>query len=67
MTGIIRTEWFGRQISVLLTTGKTLTGELSEVTDTYLVLDRESGQVQIMGHAVVAVRLAIDKEAGQET
>ena len=65
MPGIVRTEWFGRQISVLMVNGKTVTGELSEVTDQYLVLTIGNSQTQIMGHAIIAIRVAAEKEAKQ--
>jgi len=47
---------------VLMVNGKSVTGELSEVTDNYIVLTRGGVETQIMGHAIVAVRLAGDQE-----
>jgi sRNA-binding regulator protein Hfq len=65
MPGIVRTAWFGKQISVLMVNGKTVSGELSEVTDRYIVLRVGNSQTQVMDHAIVAIRLAADKEVQQ--
>ena len=54
----IKTEWFGKQLSVLLSNGKSVTGELTEMTDRYIVLTRSGADTLVMVHAVVAVRLA---------
>ncbi len=66
MAQIVKSEWFGRQVSVLMVNGKTITGELSEVTERYIVLARGSSETQIMVHAIIAVRLAAEKE-GEES
>jgi len=63
MPTIVKTDWFGRQISVLTVTGQTVTGELTEVSDVYIVLTRNGAETQIMAHAIVAVRLAGTKDA----
>lgn len=65
MANIVKVEWFGRQISILLVTGKTVTGELSEITDDYLVLMRGGAESLIMAHAIVAVRLIGESEGKQ--
>jgi len=62
MAQVIKIEWFGRQISVLMVNGKSVTGELSEVTDNYIVLTRGSSETQIMVHAIIAVRVVSEKE-----
>ena len=66
MAQVIKTEWFGRQISVLMVNGKSVTGELSEVTDSYIVLTRGSSETQVMVHAIIAVRAVAEKE-GEES
>ncbi len=58
MPGVVRPDWFGRDLSVLLVSGKRVSGELTEVTDHYIVLNSDGGDVQVMVHAMVAVRLA---------
>ena len=65
MAGLVKTAWFGKQVSILMVNGKTVTGELSEVTDRYVVLTINKAETQVMDHAIVAVRLAGDKEASQ--
>ncbi len=65
MAQVIKTEWFGRQISVLMVNGKSVTGELSEVTDSYIVLARGSSETQIMVHAIIAVRVVSEKEGAE--
>ena len=57
-TNIVKQEWFGKNISVLLTSGKKIAGELSEVTPAYLVLDGKGGETQVMAHAIVLIRLS---------
>ncbi|MHC4481273.1 MAG: hypothetical protein ACYS8K_02540 [Planctomycetota bacterium] len=65
MASSIKAEWFGKQISILLVNGKSLVGELSEVTDDYVLLTSDVGQTQVMVHAIVAVRLAADAASQQ--
>ena len=55
MANVVRGGWFGTQVSVLLVNGKTITGEVAEVTDHYVVLSRGNSEVQIMGSAIVLV------------
>jgi len=55
MGNVVRGGWFGRQVSVLLVNGKTIAGEVTEVTDHYVVLSRKNSEVQIMGSAVVLI------------
>jgi len=62
MAGLVKIGWFGRQVSVLMVNGKSVTGELSEVSEHYIVLTRGNAETQIMAHAMVAIRLAADKE-----
>ncbi len=56
MADVVKSEWFGREISVLLTNGKRVSGELTEVSPNYIVLDRENGEVQVMKHAVILIQ-----------
>ena len=58
MANVVKTEWFGKQISVLMINGKSFTGELSEVTDNYIVLTQDEMQTQIMVRAIIAIRPA---------
>lgn len=56
MATIVKPEWFGRKISVVMVNGKTLTGELAEVTDNFIVVEGTNNRpVQIMTHAIVAI------------
>lgn len=55
MAKIIRNGWFGKQINVLMVTGKQVQGELIEVSDQYLVIERGGTELQIMAHAIVAI------------
>jgi sRNA-binding regulator protein Hfq len=55
MAKIIKTGWFGQQLRILLTTGDRVKGELVEVADEFLVIDRNGTEMQIMAHAIVAV------------
>lgn len=58
MANVVKTQWFGKRISVLMVNGESLAGELTEVSDNYVVLDADDGQVQVMIHAIVTVRPA---------
>ena len=58
MASIVKSSWFGKQVSVLLVSGKSVAGELSEVSDHYIVLTTKAGEMQIMAHAIVAIRPA---------
>ncbi len=62
MARMVKTEWFGKQITVMMVNDKSLSGTLSEVTDNYIVIERDGTETQIMCHAIVAVRLAAEKE-----
>ena len=62
----VKPTWFGRKVSALLSTGKWLTGELTEVTDNYIVLETSSGEVQVMVHALIAVRPADEGEPREQ-
>ena len=62
MARVIKPEWLVKQVSVLMVNGKSVTGELSEVSDNFIVLSRGGAETQIMVHAIVAVRLATEKE-----
>jgi small nuclear ribonucleoprotein (snRNP)-like protein len=62
MAGLVKVGWFGRQVSVLMINGKSITGELTEVSEHYVVITRAASDTQVMAHAIVAIRLAGDKE-----
>ena len=62
MAAIVKTAWFGRQLNVMLVTGKSVSGELTEVTDAYIVLDRDGTEVQIMAHAIAMIVPAAPKD-----
>lgn len=65
MANVVKTGWFSRRITVLMVTGKSVTGTLDEVTDNYIVLTRDGSEVQVMCHAIVAIRLAEDRGEGE--
>lgn len=59
MPGVTKPSWFGKQVTVLMTNGKSLTGELAEVSDKFIVVQPNSGvETQIMVHAIIAIRPA---------
>jgi len=58
MPSVIKPDWFGKRVSVLLINGKTLTGELAQVTDDYIVVSVGEAENLVMVHAIIAVRLA---------
>jgi sRNA-binding regulator protein Hfq len=58
MAKIIKTGWFGQQLRILLITGDRVKGELIEVADEFLVIDRNGTDMQIMAHAIVAISSA---------
>ena len=62
MAGLVKIGWFGKQVSVLMVNGKSITGELSEVAEHYVVITRNGSDTQVMGPAIVAIRLASEKE-----
>jgi sRNA-binding regulator protein Hfq len=62
MADVVKSGWFGREVSVLMVNGKSITGELSEVCDNFLVLTRGGAEHQIMVHAIVAIRLAGERD-----
>ena len=65
MPDVTKPSWFGRQVTVLMSNGKSLTGELAEVSDRFIVLQPKSGvETQIMVHAIIAIRPA--KGEGEE-
>lgn len=53
---VVKSEWFGRELSVLLTNGKTVSGELTEVSPNFIVLDRDKGEVQVIKHAIILIQ-----------
>jgi sRNA-binding regulator protein Hfq len=63
MANVVKVSWFGNQISVLMINGKTITGELTETSDNYIVVSRGGSEVQIMVHAIVMVVPAATKDS----
>jgi hypothetical protein len=63
MANVVKTSWFGNRVSVLMTNGKTVTGELTETSDNYIILSRDGAEVQVMVQAIVMVVPAADKGA----
>ena len=61
MAGIVKTEWFGTQVTVLMVNGKSVTGELSETSENYIVLTRGASPIQIMAGAIVMIVPAAEK------
>mgnify|MGYP006309187193 CR=1 FL=1 len=65
MAQSIRATWFGRNVVVWLSTGKSVSGTISEATDTYLILEDQNGvETQVMVHAILAIKLA-DQQSEQ--
>ncbi len=55
MASVVKPAWFGREVTVTLTTGKTVTGELTEVSPTYIILNTKAGEKQVMVHAIITI------------
>jgi len=55
MANVVKPAWFGRQVTVMLSTQKTVAGELAEVSEHYIILNTAAGERQIMVHAIVAI------------
>lgn len=63
MPDVVKPEWFGRQITVLMVNGKSVTGELAEVSENFIVINPASGvETLIMVHSIVAIRPAQGQE-----
>lgn len=59
MAQSIRASWFGREVVVLMSNGKSVSGTISEATDTYIVLQDAAGsETQVMVHGILAIKLA---------
>ena len=58
MADVVKSDWFGRKVNVLLSNGKKVSGELTQVSEHYIVLSSQSGEVQVMVHAIVLIRPA---------
>lgn len=65
MAKVIRTEWFGKQVNVLTVTGKAVSGEVTEVSDCYIVLADNGTLTQVMVHAIVAIVPATEQPDGE--
>lgn len=59
---VLKAEWFGRQVSVLLTNDKTVSGEVSEVSPNYIILGTSKGEMQIMKDSIILIRPVIEEE-----
>lgn len=57
-SNVVRTGWFGQRVTVVLLNGKALKGELTEVSERYIVLDADGVATQVMVHAIAVIRLA---------
>jgi len=67
MADVVKTGWFGRKITVLMVNGKSITGELTHVSDNYIIVQNDAGvETQIMVRAIIAVRLA-EEEKGRQS
>ena len=55
MANVVKSAWFGRNIQVLTVNGKRISGELSEVSECYIVLTTKHGEMQIMVQAIIAI------------
>ena len=63
MADVVKTGWFGRKVHILLSNGKSINGEMTEVTDHYVVVEPEAKQpTQVMVHAIMAIRPIDDEE-----
>ena len=58
MVNVVKSSWFGRRVKVLLVSGESVAGELTEVSDHYIVLNTEEGELQIMVHSIMTIRAA---------
>lgn len=55
MANVVKPTWFARNVNVLLTTGKSVSGEVMETCDSYIVLNTKAGEVQVMVHAIAVI------------
>ena len=63
MADVVKRGWFGRQVHVVLSNGKSINGEMTEVTDNYIIVEPEGkNPTQIMVHAIVALRPVSEEE-----
>jgi sRNA-binding regulator protein Hfq len=56
MADVVKAVWFGREVTVLVSNGKAVTGELSETSQNYIVLKTPKGEIQIMVHAIIMIK-----------
>jgi len=57
-TNVVKATWFGQCIRVVMLNGKAIQGDLTEVSECYIVLEVEGVATQIMVHAIAVIRLA---------
>ena len=55
MANVVKSSWFGRNVQVLMVNGKRISGEITEVSDSYVVLNTNKGEIQVMVHAIIAI------------
>ncbi len=52
---VVKPAWFGRQLAVTLMGGESVRGELTEVSENYIILNTKVGEKLLMVHAIIAV------------
>ena len=57
-TNVAKPEWFGQSVKVILLGGKALKGELTEVSQRYIILEADGVETPVMVHAIAVIRLA---------
>ena len=57
-SNVVKANWFGQRVTVMLLNGKALKGEVTEVCDRYIVLTTDGLETQVMVHAIAVIRLA---------
>jgi len=57
-TNVVKADWFGQRVRVMLLNGKALEGELTEVSECYIILEADGVATQVMVQAIVIIRLA---------
>jgi len=63
MADVVKRGWFGRKVHVVLMNGKSINGEMTEVTDNYIIIEPEGKKpTQVMVHAIVALRPMDEQE-----
>jgi sRNA-binding regulator protein Hfq len=55
---VVKGDWFGQRVRAVMLTGKGLEGELTEVSEHYIILESDGVATQVMVHAIAVIRLA---------